>query len=107
MSGPSPNLVVAGFMGTGKSTIGPLVARALAWPFVDTDALVEREAGMPVKEIFATQGEPAFRALERSAVCEATGLEHVVISIGGGALLDPENASTLKTRGVVVLLTCE
>jgi shikimate kinase len=107
MSRQTPNLVLAGFMGTGKSTVGPLVARLLEWPFVDTDTLVEHEAGMPVREIFATFGEPAFRALERQALGKAGNMERVVISVGGGALLDPENRRTLEASGVVVLLTCQ
>jgi shikimate kinase len=107
MSNPLPNLVLAGFMGTGKSTVGPLLASALRRPFVDTDALVERTAGRTIREIFATRGEPAFRALERQAVREAAALEQVVVSIGGGALLDPENTRELEATGVIVLLACE
>jgi shikimate kinase len=107
MSRPSPNLVLAGFMGTGKSTVGPLLASTLRRPFVDTDVLVERTAGMAISEIFASRGEPAFRALERQAVREAAALEQVVLSIGGGALLDPENTRALEAAGVIVLLTCE
>jgi shikimate kinase len=107
MSRTSPTLVLAGFMGTGKSTVGPLVARALGRPFVDTDAIVEREAGITIREIFATQGEPAFRAMERQAVHEAADMVGVVMSIGGGALLDPENRRALEATGVIVLLACE
>ena len=107
MSRTSPNLVLAGFMGTGKSTVGPLVARTLGRSFVDTDALVEREAGMSVREIFAARGELEFRVLERRAVREAAGFERVVVSIGGGALLDSENRRALEATGVIVLLTCE
>ena len=107
MSRPSPNLVLAGFMGTGKSTVGPLVASAMGRAFVDTDAIVERDAGMTIRAIFATRGEPAFRALERQAVREAAGMDGVVMSIGGGALLDPENRRALEATGVIVLLVCE
>jgi shikimate kinase len=107
MSRSSPNLVLAGFMGTGKSTVGPLLARAMGRPFVDTDAIVECTAGMAIREIFAARGESAFRALERQAVREAAALEHVVLSIGGGALLDAENTRELEATGVIVLLTCE
>jgi shikimate kinase len=106
MSRRTPNLVLAGFMGTGKSTVGPLLARRLGWPFVDTDALVEQTAGMTVREIFATHGEPAFRALERQALHDAANMERVVMSVGGGALLDPRNRATLQATGVTVLLNC-
>jgi shikimate kinase len=94
-------------MGTGKTTVGALAAERLGWSFVDTDALVEVAAGMPVAEIFATQGEAAFRALEREACREASAHQHVVISVGGGAVMDPENRRVLEASGVLVLLTCE
>ena len=106
MNACTPNLVLAGFMGTGKSTVAPIIAQRLGWVFVDTDALVEQRAGMPVREVFATQGEPAFRALEREVIRDACRMDHAVISIGGGALLDPANKRDLENSGVLVLLTC-
>jgi shikimate kinase / 3-dehydroquinate synthase len=102
-----PNLVLAGFMGTGKSTVGNLVAERLGWAFVDTDQLIEQEAGLSVKEIFAAEGEPAFRARERRACQAAAGRSRTVISVGGGAVLDPRNVQALGHSGVLVLLTCE
>src|SRR4051812_19177469 len=102
-----PNLVLTGFMGTGKSTVGPLLAKQLGWLFIDTDALVEREAGMPVSEIFATHGEPAFRAMERRTCRDAATSHQAVISVGGGAVLDQENRRVLEQSGLIVLLTCE
>src|SRR4051794_10502177 len=107
MSKPDlPNLILAGFMGTGKSTVGPIVARALDMPFLDTDRLIEQQSGLPVSEIFARHGEPAFRVLEHEA-CHivAAGASHVV-AIGGGALLDPTSRTVLEATGVIVLLTC-
>lgn len=102
-----PNVVLAGFMGTGKSTVGALVASELDWPCVDTDSLIEKEVGMPVREIFATHGEPAFRALEQQACAQAAGRREVVVSVGGGAVLDTVNRRALESSGVVVLLICE
>jgi shikimate kinase len=101
------NLVLAGFMGTGKTTVGALVAEWLGWSFVDTDALVEEEAGMPVREIFAREGEGAFRALEQTACNAASARRRTVISVGGGALMNQENRRALEANGVIVLLTCE
>jgi shikimate kinase/3-dehydroquinate synthase len=101
------NLVLVGFMGTGKTTVGALVAERLGWAFVDTDLLVEAEAGMPVREIFARQGEDAFRVLETHACRVAGAGTHTVISVGGGALVNPENRRALEANGVPVLLTCE
>ncbi|MBF6614117.1 MAG: shikimate kinase [Chloroflexi bacterium] len=102
-----PNLALAGFMGTGKSTVGALLARRMNWRFVDTDALVERQAGISISEIFATQGEAAFRLLERRACLYAARQSCVVISTGGGALLDMESRVALEGSAVIVLLSCE
>jgi 3-dehydroquinate synthase len=104
---PDVNLVLVGFMGTGKTTVGALVAERLGWAFVDTDLLVEAEAGMPVREIFARQGEDTFRVLETHACRVAGASTHTVISVGGGAVVNPENRRALEANGVTVLLTCE
>lgn len=102
-----PNLILSGFMGTGKTTIGRILAERLDMEFVDTDMLIETEAGTTVSEIFAKQGEPAFRKLE-SALCERLGTyQGHIIATGGGALLDPANRVALENTGIVVLLTCE
>ncbi len=97
-------VVLAGFMGTGKTEVGRRLARALGRPFVDTDALVESAAGRSVAAIFADEGEPAFRARERDAVAQACALPAAVIAVGGGALLDPENRRILAAAGPVVCL---
>jgi shikimate kinase len=106
-TGTLPNLVLEGFMGTGKSTIGAILAKRLQWDFVDTDEMAEQDAGMNIKQIFATQGEDGFRALERAACLRAAGRNFTVIATGGGALLDPESRAALEASGVVILLTCE
>lgn len=95
-------LVFIGPMAAGKSKIGRLVARALAVPFVDTDKVVSAQHG-PISEIFAQQGEAAFRAFERDAVAEALNHDSVV-SLGGGAVLHPESYADLE-RHTVILLT--
>ena len=99
--------MLAGFMGTGKTTVGRLLAAELGWPFVDTDNLVEAAAGMSISEIFARQGEAAFRARERDACREAASRRGHIVAVGGGALLDPANRVALESSGVLVLLRCE
>ena len=102
-----PNLVLAGFMGTGKTTVGQLVAARLGMPFVDTDALIEAEEGMTVPGIFASKGEPHFRALEREVCMRVAHQAGKVVTIGGGALLDYDIHAALERNGILVLLTCE
>jgi len=98
-------VVLTGFMGTGKTAVGQRVAERLGRTFVDTDALVERRAGRAVREIFATDGEAAFRDREREAVAEACSLGDVVVATGGGALVDERNFARLADGGFMVCLT--
>ncbi|MBW3578284.1 MAG: shikimate kinase [Actinobacteria bacterium] len=98
------NLVLFGMMGAGKSTVARLVAARLGRAMVETDAHVERAAGRPIAEIFATAGEAAFRRLERDAVAGAARRTDQVVSVGGGAVLDDTNVATLRATGVLVLL---
>jgi len=97
-------VILAGFMGTGKTEVGRRLARSLGWTFVDTDALVESAAGRSVSAVFAEEGEPVFRAREREAVAQACTLNATVVAVGGGALLDPENRRRLLAAGPVVCL---
>jgi shikimate kinase len=101
---PRGRIALVGFMGAGKSTIGAALARRLGWPFVDTDAEVERSLGMPVREIFETQSESAFRAAERRAVEDAVRRERAVIALGGGALECAETVGLVTGRCHVVHL---
>jgi shikimate kinase len=99
------HLVLVGLMGAGKTTVGQRCADVLQRPFVDTDELVEAATGIPVAELFAAQGEQRFRALERQAVADAVASPTpLVISCGGGAVLDAENRRVLRAGGVVVWL---
>ena len=100
-----PHIVLTGFMATGKTEVGRRLARLLGWTFVDTDGLVEAAAGRSVKDIFATDGEVRFRALEREAVAQACGMPDAVIATGGGALLDPDNRRRLAAAGPIVCLS--
>ena len=97
----SSALVLIGPMGSGKTSVGRRVARALEVPFFDTDAAVVREHG-PIETIFVEQGEARFRELERAAVEEGLATRGVV-SLGGGAVLDPETRADLEGHRVVLL----
>jgi shikimate kinase len=100
-----PRVVLTGFMATGKTEVGRRLARALGWPFIDTDKLVEASAGRSVRDIFATEGEATFRDLERQAVARACDVPEAVIATGGGALLDPDNRRRLAAAGPIICLT--
>ena len=98
------HVILTGFSGTGKSRVGREVARLLGRPFVDTDEEIERRAGRPVHAIFETEGEPAFRALERQVLQEALAGPPAVVATGGGAFVDAENRALMLRSGVVVCL---
>ncbi len=98
-------IILTGFMGTGKSTVGLLLAEELGWPFLDTDHLVEARAGRTIPEIFATDGEPAFRDLESAVLKESLDKSPAVVATGGGAVIKPENLLLMKKAGRLVALT--
>ncbi len=98
------NLALVGFMGSGKSTVGRLVARHLGWEFVDTDEEIERRLGMRVCDVFARHGEPEFRRLEREVLRDLIGNSGQVISTGGGLVCQPGNMELLKSGALVVCL---
>jgi len=98
-------VILTGFMGTGKTSIGQRLAARLGVPFVDTDALVEQNAGRSVAAIFADDGETAFRAAERRAVQAALDVPHAVVATGGGAIADPVNLVALRAAAPIVCLT--
>jgi len=100
------NIVITGFMGTGKSSVGRLVAERLGRRFVDMDLLIEEREGRSIAEIFATEGEPYFRALERDLCRELAAQSDLVIATGGGALIDPVNREVMGRSGVLFCLRC-
>jgi shikimate kinase len=103
-----PRILLIGMMGAGKSTVGRLLAERLQWPYVDSDEQVERRTGMTVPDIFATRGEPAFRAEESVALDEATTSDGpLVVSVAGGAVLDADNRTRIRQAGLVVWLRAE
>jgi shikimate kinase len=100
------NIVLIGYRGSGKTSVGRTVAARLGRTLIDTDAMIERAAGMTVRAIFAERGEPGFRELERRAVAEAAAGRDAVISCGGGVVLDPRNVAALRAGGRVAWLRC-
>lgn len=100
----SRNLYLCGFMGSGKSTVGPLVAQALGRPFLDSDRVVEAEAAAPITEIFAREGEAGFRRRESQAIAEICERRGLVVALGGGSLLDDKNREKLLASGIIVHL---
>lgn len=105
-SGDRPrHVVLVGMMGAGKTTVGSRLARRLDRPFVDSDVQVERRAARTVRQIFETEGEAAFRAIESEALAEALASEEpAVIAAAGGTVLDPVNRQRMKDCGTVVFL---
>jgi shikimate kinase len=99
-----PQVILTGFMATGKTEVGRRLAKVLGRPFVDIDGLVEAASGQKVADIFAREGEARFRALERAAVAEACLVPDAVVATGGGTLLDPENRRRLAAAGPIVCL---
>jgi shikimate kinase len=100
-----PQVILTGFMATGKTEVGRRLARRLGRPFVDTDGLVEAAAGKRVAAIFAEEGEAHFRALERAAVAEACLVPEAVVATGGGTLLDADSRRRLAAAGPIVCLS--
>jgi shikimate kinase len=98
------NLALIGFMGTGKTTVGRQVAEQLGFEFLDTDELIQSRTGRTIADIFAKEGEPTFRALEKQMVQELSTREKTVISTGGGLPTNAENLSALKSFALVVCL---
>lgn len=98
------NIVLVGFMGSGKTSVGQELAARLGRELVDTDDLVEDAVGRPIAEIFQQVGEGAFREIEAQAVRDAASRRAVVVATGGGVVLRPDNMTLLKATGVVVLL---
>ena len=101
------NLILIGFMGTGKTSLGKLLANKLGRGFVDLDQKIERDAGMTIPKIFELHGEKYFRELEKKAVREVSERKNLVIATGGGTVKDAENVRLLKNSGVIICLTTD
>jgi len=99
-----PGVVLVGFMGSGKSSVGRVLARRFGAPFVDVDERIETAAGSPIRDLFARAGELAFREREKAALRDALSVKGRVIATGGGAFADEENRVLLRSYAPVVYL---
>lgn len=104
---PHRRIVLTGFMGSGKSTVGPLVAERLGWRFVDADDVIEAEAGVPIAEIFVRHGERVFREREHAIIARLSEGNHLVLALGGGAIEHPVTRSLLRSTPGTLLVHLE
>jgi len=102
------NIILVGFMGCGKSTIGWELHKSLGYPFIDTDHAIEKETRRKISEIFKTDGEAAFREMETKCLKQLIQkkTKRTIIATGGGMVTTPENIKLLRKLGFVVWLTC-
>ncbi|MGA7595507.1 MAG: shikimate kinase [Gallionella sp.] len=100
----SGNLILVGMMGSGKTTMGRVLARHLDKEFIDSDEEIIRRTGVTVPHIFDVEGESGFRQRETAAIRELAGRENMVLATGGGAVLDVDNRAILKQSGIVIYL---
>ncbi len=101
------NVILTGFMGTGKTTIGQRLAKALNWGFIDTDQEIERVTGLTVTQVFEKYGEIRFRSEETLVSKRIAALNKHVIATGGGIVLNPENMDLLRQNGTIICLTAD
>jgi shikimate kinase len=99
------NIILTGFMGVGKTSVGTRLAKDLGFVFIDTDVLIEADQRTTITDIFAKFGEPYFRDIETKVIREVMGRENQVVSTGGGAVIRDENRDAFKQAGYVVCLT--
>jgi shikimate kinase len=104
---PVRRIVLTGFMGSGKSTVGPLVAARLGWRFLDADDVIVAAAHMPISQFFAEHGEPAFRETERQTIARLAGEDGLVLALGGGAIEDAGTRRLLLTLECTLLVHLE
>ncbi|MGA9128233.1 MAG: shikimate kinase [Terracidiphilus sp.] len=104
---PPRRIVLTGFMGSGKSTVGPLLAARLGWSFLDVDDVIEAEAGVTIAELFARYGESAFRERERAAIERLASGDRLVLALGGGAIEHQATRSLLLSDQETLLVHLE
>ena len=105
MSEPVANIILVGFMGSGKTVVGTALAKLTGRSMVDADDEIVRRAGQPVHQIFEKQGEDAFRQLERSVIQDLCSQRGRIIAAGGGAFIDPDNRKRMLAAGLVICLS--
>ena len=105
MATPPRNIILVGFMASGKTSVGRALARRADWTFVDADDVIVARAGKPIHRIFEEDGEPAFRELERRVIADLCAGERQVIASGGGAFVEPQNREVMLAGGRVFFLS--
>lgn len=98
------NIVLVGFMGTGKTSVGKALAKKLGRPVIDIDRVIEEKEKRKISDIFEKEGEPRFREIEKETIRAQAAREGAVITTGGGAVLDPQNVEALRKNGTLVAL---
>lgn len=101
------NIILIGFRGTGKTTIGKMLAQRLGKEFVDADEYLEQKEGKTIKDIFSEGGEKLFREIETHVIAELCRLDNRVVATGGGAILREENVRALRKSGIIILLEAD
>ena len=101
------NIILIGYRGSGKTTVGRELAKLLERPFFDSDRMVFAKTGRTVSEIVEAGGWPAFREAEKAVIADLSALDQAVISLGGGAIMDPDNVAALEERGKFVWLKAD
>jgi shikimate kinase len=104
---PVPNIFLTGFMGSGKTTIGRMAARSIGFTFYDIDEIIETQTGKIIQDIFRQDGEPFFRLLEKQILNDIIKRNNVVVSLGGGTLMNPANIPLVKQHGILIYLSVE
>lgn len=104
---PKTIIALSGLRGSGKSTVGPLLAELLGWSYADLDELVEENSGQTISEVVATTGWEGFRQKETTALIKALKQENLVLSLGGGAIVSDTNYQLLQKKALIVFLACD
>ena len=102
---PPRNIILVGFMASGKTSVGRALAARTVWRLVDADDVIVARAGKPIHRIFSEDGEPAFREMERQVIADLCAGERQVIASGGGAFVDPQNREAMLSGGMVFYLS--
>jgi shikimate kinase len=105
MAKPPRNIILVGFMASGKTSVGRALAERTGWTLVDADDVIVARAGKPIHRIFSEDGEPAFRELERQVIADLCAGERQVIASGGGSFVDPQNREVMLSGGQVFFLS--
>jgi shikimate kinase len=107
ISSPLRRIVLTGFMGSGKSTVGPRLAARLGWKFLDVDDVIEAEAGVTIAELFSRHGEPPFREREHTTIARLASTDALVLALGGGAIEKAETRDLLLSASGTLLVHLE